>query len=236
MKSTAMIVALIISSSAMMSGCVTALVAGGVAATAAGVANVAGDRRTFGSQFDDEMIESVVLTEIENIDTIGYSKSHIGATSIDGYLLVHGQTPSQLIKEGIPKTCLKIKGVKSVHNAVTVEENIGLSQRSNDTWITSKVKSKLLGTSNISSNRFKVVTENGVVYLMGLVTRDEGNRAAQIAADTDGVVKVVKLYQYINDDKTINQEVKKSDADSSAKVNVPAADVLTSDTIEVSDL
>ena len=71
---------------------------------------------------------------------------------------------------------------------------------------------------------------------MGLVTMDEGNRAAQIAADTDGVVKVVKLYQYINDNKTINQEVQKTDADSSAKVNVPAADVLTSDTIEVSDL
>ncbi len=238
MKSTAILVSLALSSSFLLSGCITALVAGGAAATAVGVANVTGDRRTFGSQFDDEMIESVAKTEIENIDKIGYENSHLGATSIDGYLLVHGQTPSQLIKDGIPKTCLKIKGVKKVHNAVTVEDNISISQRSKDTWITSKVKSKLLTASNISSNRFKVVTENGVVYLMGLVTPSEGNKAAQIAADTDGVVKVIKLYQYIKDDKIINQEVDVNSYNRPASdtANVPSQEVLSSDTIEVTDL
>lgn len=239
MKVTSYFIPLVLSSSLLLTGCVTALVAGGVAATATGVANVAGDERTFGSQVDDEMIESVAITEISNIDKIGYSNSHLGATSIDGFLLIHGQTPSQLIKDGIPNTCKKIKGVKKVYNAVTQEESVGIGQRSKDTWITSKIKSKLLTTSNVSSNHFKVVTENNVVYLMGLVTEAEGKIAAEVAADTDGVVKVVTLYQYIKDNQVTTETTNVSKSTTPAQstnTNSPSVDVLSADEIEVTDL
>lgn len=230
MKKKLLILPIIISAALGLNGCVTAIVAGS-AATIAGVATVSTDKRTFGSQIDDEMIESVAITEIESIDKIGYSMSHIGATSIDGLLLIHGQTPSQLIKDGIPKTCTKIKGVKKVFNAVSLQEPISLSQRSKDTWITSKVKSKLLTTSDVNSGRFKVVTENSVVYLMGLVTPSEAAIAANVTAETDGVTKVVKLFQYISDDTV--QQTNQNEKDNKQNTTTQT---LESDSIEVTDL
>lgn len=217
-----------------LTGCVTAVIAGGAAA-AAGITQVATDRRTLGSQIDDEAIENVAIDEIKSIDKIGYENSHLGATSINGYLLIHGQTKSKLIKENIEPICKKIKGVTKVYNAVTIQENIDMAQRSKDTWITTKVKSKLLTTSNVSSNNLKIVTENSIVYMMGLVSPTEGNIAAKVAADTEGVTKVVKIFTYIGkEDKKIDEN-KNSSKDDTVKIEQPSQEILTSDTITITD-
>ncbi len=226
------IVLLSILTASMLSGCATALIAG---AAGAGAASVVGERRTMGTMIDDSAIESVAKDEIKSIDEIGYSRSNIGTTSVDGILLVHGQTQSTIIKNNLEKTCMKIKGVKKVYNALTIEENVGISQSSKDSWITTKIKTKLIGESGINTNSFKVVTENGVVYLMGVVTKEEGQRAATVAASTDGVVKVVKLYQYIgSQNQTDNNASTQTEI---GPINEPTGNSnLHSDTIEVEDL
>ncbi len=215
-----------------LSGCTAVLIAG---AAGAGAASVVGERRTMGTMIDDSAIESVAKDEIKSLDEIGYRSSNIGTTSVDGILLVHGQTRSQAIMQDLEKTCMKIKGVRKVHNALVTGENVGVGQSSKDSWITTKLKTKLIGESGINTNSFKVVTENSVVYLMGVVTREEGERAAQVAAATDGVSRVVKLYRYIGaetgdtqDQQAVSTEIETLPA--------PSGDSLTSDTIEVTDL
>ena len=215
-----------------LSGCTAVLIAG---AAGAGAASVVGERRTMGTMIDDSAIESVAKDEIKSLDEIGYRSSNIGTTSVDGILLVHGQTRSQAIIKDLEKTCMKIKGVRKVHNALVTGENVGVGQSSKDSWITTKLKTKLIGESGINTNSFKVVTENSVVYLMGVVTREEGERAAQVAAATDGVSRVVKLYRYIGaetgdtqDQQAVSTEIETLPA--------PSGDSLTSDTIEVTDL
>ncbi len=215
-----------------LSGCTAVLIAG---AAGAGAASVVGERRTMGTMIDDSAIESVAKDEIKSLDEIGYRSSNIGTTSVDGILLVHGQTRSQAIMKDLEKTCMKIKGVRKVHNALVTGENVGVGQSSKDSWITTKLKTKLIGESGINTNSFKVVTENSVVYLMGVVTREEGERAAQVAAATDGVSRVVKLYRYIGaetgdtqDQQAVSTEIETLPA--------PSGDSLTSDTIEVTDL
>lgn len=213
--------------STMLSGCAAALIAG---AAGAGTASVVGERRTVGVMIDDSAIESVAKDEIKSIDEIGYSRSNIGTTSVDGILLVHGQSRSAVIRNNLEKTCMKIRGVKRVYNGLTDEDNVSLAQSSKDSWITTKIKTKFIGESGMNTNSFKVVTENGIVYLMGVVTRSEGDRAARIAAQTDGVVKVIKLYQYINKSEAARPELQDPTA------TAPSASALSSDTIEVTDL
>ncbi len=222
--------------SATLSGC-TAVVLGAGAA-AGGASQVSGDRRTFGTMVDDSAIESVAKDEIEMIDEIGFDSSNIGTTSINGVLLVHGQTKSTIIQKNLEKTCLKIKGVKKVYNAVTLSDNVSFGQSSKDSWITTKIKTKLIGESNLSSNSIKVVTENSIVYLMGVVTKTDGSKAANIAANTDGVQKVVTLYEYVADDdqtQTTTENIKTVDTDTT-QVPSPNEEILSSDTIDVTDL
>ena len=110
MKTTRLVLLALLSSS-MLSGCAAVLIAG---AAGAGSASVVGERRTMGTMIDDSAIESVAHDEIKSIDEIGYSRSNIGTTSVDGILLVHGQSHSSAIRDNLVKTCMKIKGVQKV--------------------------------------------------------------------------------------------------------------------------
>ncbi|MBQ8708859.1 MAG: BON domain-containing protein [Succinivibrionaceae bacterium] len=236
MKTTRLVLLALLSSS-MLSGCAAVLIAG---AAGAGSASVVGERRTMGTMIDDSAIESVAHDEIKSIDEIGYSRSNIGTTSVDGILLVHGQSHSSAIRDNLVKTCMKIKGVQKVYNAVTDEDNVGISQSSHDSWVTTKIKTKMVGESGINTNSFKVVTENNVVYLMGVVTKEEGEHAAQVAASTDGVTKVVKLFKYIGagsaakSGSDLQSEIQ--ELPTSAPKAAPSQETLSSDMIEVTDL
>jgi len=176
---------------ALLQGCVPVMVAGAVGGTAL----VATDRRSVGAQADDEAIE----LKISNAINSQYGeKVHAIATSYNGIVLLSGEVPTPEIFTSIGNLAKNTDKVRLVHNELAVGPNADMSVRSNDTFITSKVKTRFVEANKFSTTHVKVVTQRGIVYLMGLVRRDEGDAAAQIASTTTGVVRVVKLFEYIN--------------------------------------
>jgi osmotically-inducible protein OsmY len=172
-------------------GCVPVMIGAGVGATAM----VATNRRTAGAQVDDESIELKINTAI----TSSYGESvHVNVTSYNATVLLTGEVPNKTVFDDIIKVARTTERVKAVENYMFVGPNTELSSRTNDSYITSKVKARLVESDKISANDVKVVTERAVVYLMGIVTRSEGDTAAQIAATTSGVAKVVKVFEYTN--------------------------------------
>jgi osmotically-inducible protein OsmY len=191
-RSFAVAVALLAAAAAtLLTGCVPLVVAGAVGGTAL----VATDRRSVGAQADDEAIELKIANEINT----RYGESvHAIVNSYNGIVLLSGEVPTQDIWASIGNLAKNTVKVRIVHNELAVGPNADLSVRSNDTFITSKVKSRFLEASKeFSATHVKVVTQRGIVYLMGIVTRPEGDAAARIASTTTGVVRVVKLFEYI---------------------------------------
>lgn len=167
-----------------------------VGAAVGGTALVATDRRTVGAQADDEAIE---LKIGNNIGTGYGDRVHVNATSYNGIVLLTGEVPTQDLVGTIAEMARTTAKVRRVHNELVVGPISDLSARSNDTYITSKVKTRFVEASKtFSPTHVKVVTERQVVYLMGLVRRSEGDAAGQIAATTSGVTRVVKLFEYID--------------------------------------
>ncbi|MEO8345926.1 MAG: BON domain-containing protein [Betaproteobacteria bacterium] len=171
-----------------LAGCVPAIVVG-----AAATAMVATDRRSAGVQLDDESIEIKVSSKIgSDYET----RVHVNVTSYNGVVLITGEVPDQEALNYIGNLAKGTEKVRVVHNELVVGPNSDLSSRSNDTYITGKVKSRMIEANKFPPNAVKVVTERSVVYLMGLVSKDEGDAAAETAATTAGVVRVVKFFQY----------------------------------------
>ncbi len=172
-----------------LSACVP-VVAGGAAA--GGLA--AADRRTSGAYVEDEAIEWKAGNRIK--DMLG-DKIHINVTSFNRNVLLTGEA---IDEESKAKAESLAKGVENVRN-VTNELQIGgasqLTSRSNDAYLTTKVKGSFVTENRFSPNYVKVVTENSVVYLLGMVTHKEGDDAVEIARNISGVEKVVKLFEYI---------------------------------------
>jgi osmotically-inducible protein OsmY len=175
----------------LLQGCVGLFVAG--AATTASVAN---DRRSVGSVIDDQNIELKATDAIASRSDLDKA-SNISATCINGKVLLVGQTPYTQYSRDAESLVGRIAGVRQVYNELLIRKTVSLSTQSNDTWITSKIKSEMLGTKDFDSTRFKVVTENSEVFLMGLVTRAEADKAVDIARRVSGVHKVVKVFEYI---------------------------------------
>jgi osmotically-inducible protein OsmY len=152
--------------------------------------------RSSGSFIDDEIIETKALVNIDKADP-QLAQSHISVVSYNRVVLLAGQVANENLRQLAAEAVNKIGGLKRVHNEITVAGATSMVARSNDSWITSKIKTKMLADGDLESSRIKIVTENGVVYLMGLVTRNEGNQAADIASKTAGVQKVVRIFEYI---------------------------------------
>ena len=176
----------------LLQGCAAAVVAGTASAVTA-----ANDRRTIGSQIDDNNIEikaSIAISEVERLE----KSARVNAISVNGIVLLVGQVPNQEMKNEAQITVEAIAGIRKIHNQLRIGSNIGITTQTHDSWLTSKVKAQLLAAKDISSNNIKVVTENAEVYLMGLVSQDEANRAVDIARNVSGVERVVKVFEYIN--------------------------------------
>jgi osmotically-inducible protein OsmY len=172
-------------------GCVPVMIGAGLGATAV----VATNRRTTGAQVDDESIELKINTAI----TASYGESvHVNVTSYNATVLLTGEVPNKTVFDDVLKVARTTERVKAVENYLVIGPNTEMSSRTNDSYITSKVKARLVESDKLSANDVKVVTERAVVYLMGIVTRSEGEAAAQIAATTSGVAKVVKVFEYTN--------------------------------------
>jgi len=174
-----------------LSGCVPLV----VGAAVGGTALVATDRRSVGAQTDDEAIELKIANHIGT----GYGdRVHVNVTSYNGIVLLTGEVPTPDIVASIGDVARTTAKVRVVHNEIVVAAASPLGSRSNDSYITSKVKTRFVEKNKFSATHVKVVTDRQVVYLMGLVKRDEADNAAQIASTTEGVLRVVKLFEPIS--------------------------------------
>ncbi len=178
--------------SAGLSGC-GVLVVGGTA-TAAGVVH---DRRTAGTVVEDQAIE---LKAYEVLDSQRLANAHVNVTSYNNNVLLSGEVPDESTREWVEERVAEVEKVRQIHNELAVAPPSSLGSRSNDAWITTKVKTSLVrisGLPGFDPTRVKVVTERGSVYLMGLVTQAEGDAAASVARQIAGVQRVVKLFEYL---------------------------------------
>jgi osmotically-inducible protein OsmY len=153
--------------------------------------------RTYGARVEDESIETKGKVNISAIDK-GFKTSHFSVTSYNGYVLIAGQVSDASLKQKASDVIREIRGVRRIYNELEISGNTSSMTRSSDTWITTKVKSTFLSDEEIEGGRIKVVTENGVVYLMGLVSSAEAKRITDAASASAGVRKVVQLFEYID--------------------------------------
>ena len=158
-------------------------------------AYISEDRRTSGMFIEDEGIE---LKSTRRIHQQFGDNVHINVTSYNRLVLLTGEAPTATIKTDIEKLIMGVDNVRRIYNEIAIAGNTSLSSRSNDTLLTSKVKARFLTERKFQINHVKIVTENEVVYLLGVVTRQEAESAAQITSSTAGVKKVVKVFEYLN--------------------------------------
>lgn len=152
--------------------------------------------RTMGRRLEDESIEIKSVVNIRAADK-GFDEAHLSVVSYNGFVLLAGQVPSQALKDKAADVVRDIKGVRRIYNELELAAPSSGMTRTSDAWITTKVKSWLLGNSSTPGMRTKVLTENGVVYLMGLTTRSEADRVTEVAAGLSGVQRVVRLFEIV---------------------------------------
>ncbi len=177
-------------SMALVSACVELA----IATVAITTIDVLHDRRTTGEYFDDAGIE-LELKKFLLSNKRFRSQSHVNTISYNGILLLTGEATSEGIKQEIVEFANTVNGVRQVVDEMRISGKTGVLSRTNDSWITGKVKTTLLAKMKTKANQMKVVTEFGTVYLMGIVTEDEANRATEIARSIGGVVRVVRVFE-----------------------------------------
>jgi len=195
-----------------MSACAPILVA-----SVAGSALVATDRRTSGTQLEDETIELRASSKVR--DMFG-EKVHVNVTSYNRQVLLTGEVPSDKERQAVAGIVEKVENVKSVVNELSVMPNASLGSRSNDLVVTGKIKASLVDSRDLFANAFKVVTERNTVYLMGHVTQREADSATQVIRNVSGVNKVVRLFEIISEEelrRLLPTPVEKTDADKAKK-------------------
>lgn len=174
-----------------LGGCVTALVATAAIATI----DIIHDRRSAGEYVDDNTIELSAQNYLASSKELRAS-SHVKPISWNGILLITGEIDSEEMKQAIVTKFKSIEGVRQLVDETTITGKTALLARSNDAWITTKVKGQLLVKTGLDANRVKVTTTRGSVYLMGIVTQEEGERATKLARGVKGVARVVKVFEY----------------------------------------
>ncbi len=179
---------------AILNGCAAV-----VASTAATGVMVAQDRRSTGTIVDDKGIEFKALQAIHR--SLNHEeKSRVSVTSYNNRVLILGQAPSEQVKSKIEETVKRVANAKQIHNEMTIGQPTPFITRTTDTFITTKIKSAMVFNKNFNPTRAKVITEDGIVYLLGIVSPAEEDIAVDIARHTKGVKKVVKIFEYQNQD------------------------------------
>ena len=195
-----------------MTACAPFLVAG-----VAGSALVATDRRTSGTQLEDETIELRASAKVR--DTFG-EKVHVNVTSYNRQVLLTGEVPSEQERQAVSAIVEKVENVKSVANELSAMPNASLGSRSNDLVVTGKIKATLVDSRDLFANAFKVVTERNTVYLMGRVTQREADSATALIRNVGGVNKVVRMFEIISEEELRRQlpaPAEKADTDKAKK-------------------
>ena len=174
-----------------MSGCAPLLIGGAMV----GGTMMAVDRRTAGAQVEDQTIEIKAGIEAGK----AAPSAHLNTTSYNRMLLITGEAASEADRKAIEQAAGRIENLRSVVNEVAVMGNTSISARSNDTIITGKVKAAFIDAKDLQAQSLKVVTERGIVYLMGVVTEREANRASDVTRAVGGVQKVVRVFEVISE-------------------------------------
>lgn len=151
--------------------------------------------RSIGSYIDDQIIETKVSVNIQKAHE-AFAQASINVNSHNGIVLLTGQVPNAGLKQTAAEVANQVKKVRKVHNELIVGEPIPFMARTSDNWLGTKVKGRLSVNEEIDASRIKVITENGAVYLMGLVSKNESEVAARVASETVGVQKVIRVFEY----------------------------------------
>jgi len=187
MKRTSLALVTAVAVMPFLTACVPLIVAG-----AAGTALVVTDRRSTGAQLDDATIETKLATEAGS--RYG-DRLHLNVTSYNGNVLLSGEATDSAIVTDVVALARATGRVRAVYNEMVVAPPTDMSARTNDTYITSKVKTRFIEANRFPATYVKVVTERSVVFLMGIVSRGEADAASEIAATTSGVERVVRLFE-----------------------------------------
>lgn len=184
----------------LLQGCVAvgAAAAGGAAGT-----SVARDKRTLTTMADDQGITYQIEKQLVADPDI-HNNAHISVATYNGVVLLVGQAPTADLRDRAVQFAQAQPKVKRVFNEITIGKPTSIVRRSQDAMITSNVKARMVATTNLEASRIKIVTENGVVYLMGLTTRRQADIAAIVTRNSSGVQKVVKLIEYVDTSDTDN--------------------------------
>lgn len=174
-----------------LQGCFPVVAAG----VGAGVM-MAQDRRTSGAYVEDEAIETKAFDRIGK--AYKDSNVHVNVTSFNRNVLISGEVPSEMVKAEIGKLVRGIENVRNVNNELVVSGVSSLTARSSDSLITSDVKLRFVQDKRFNADHVKVVTENGTVFLMGIVKHAEADAATEVASTTGGVQRVVRLFEYLD--------------------------------------
>lgn len=167
-------------------------------------ASVVYNRHSLQKNFNDQYIRMKAYQALY-MKTDELKNTHIAISAYRGDILLAGQVPQVWQKNKAAEIVEKIPHVKQVYNLITIDSPSSTLTRLSDAWITTKVKARLIASNDLDASDFKVVTENGTVYLMGTVSPEEANAAVRLASTTDGVEKVVKMFSYLTVTKQINQ-------------------------------
>lgn len=185
-----------------LAGCAPLLVGGAVV----GGTMMVSDRRTTGTFVEDQAIELKAKNRLKEVIN---DRSHVNVTSYGRTVLLTGEAATEADKAAIEQTVQKVDNVKSTVNELEVTIPSALSTRSNDTLITTKVKATFIDAKDLQVNAFKVITERGVVYLMGRVTEREATRATELARSVSGVQKVVRVFEIVTEQELADSAPKK---------------------------
>ncbi|HET9645099.1 MAG TPA: BON domain-containing protein [Burkholderiaceae bacterium] len=179
-----------------LSACAPLVVGGAV-----GGALMVTDRRSSGTQVDDQAIELKAINRVH--EAIG-DRGHVNATSYERTVLLTGEVPSEADRTAVEQAVSRIDNVRGTVNELAIAGHSSLTSRSNDTIITGKVKAAFVDAKDLQSNAIKVVTERAIVYLMGRVTEREAARATEVARGVSGVQKVVRMFQVVSEKDLAN--------------------------------
>jgi osmotically-inducible protein OsmY len=191
MKSALIRSGLVLAVAASLQACAPLMVGGMV-----GGAMVATDRRTSGIQLEDENIELKASSRVREM--VG-DRVHVNVTSYNRQVLLTGEVPNEQDRAYVAKVAGEVENVRTVLNELVVAPKSGLTDRSTDSLITAKVKAQMVDSKDIFANAYKIVTERGVVYLMGRVTQREADRATEVARQVSGVKKVVRSFEILTE-------------------------------------
>ena len=182
----------------MLNACAPLLVGGAMV----GGSIMATDRRTSGTQVEDKTIEIKSAARVREIIT---GEGHVNVSSYNRQVLITGEVPTEADKAAVEQAIGRVESMRTVVNELVIAPTSSFGNRSNDVILTSKVKASFVDAKDIISTAFKVVTERGVVYLMGRVTEREANRATDVARGVSGVQKVVRVFEIVSEAELAGQ-------------------------------